>query len=97
MSEPFAIYLLEAYAGAAGVGQPSADDLRAEIEGHDGVRVLGLVGVPADEAILCLVAADSADGEAGVLALADRYGAAARLLRVSWVPGAGPAESAISP
>jgi hypothetical protein len=86
MRDRTAIYLLEAYAAPAGVGPASADALRAEIEAHDGVRVIGLLGVPVDEAILCLVAAESPAAEAAVAALADRYGPAARLLRVSWAP-----------
>jgi len=83
---PTAVYLLEAYAAPDGTQPASADGLRAEIESQDGARVIGLLGVPVDEAILCLVAADTPDAEAAVVALAARYGPAARLLRVSWAP-----------
>jgi hypothetical protein len=83
-----AIYLLEAYA-STGVGSAlSPDGLRAEILSRDGARIIGMLGVPVDEAILCLVAADTPEAEAAVVALAERYGPAARLLRVSWVPSA---------
>jgi hypothetical protein len=96
VSEPAAVYLLEAYAAPDGEHAASADDLRREIEGLDGVRVIGLLVVPVDEAILCLVTADSSESEAAVLEVADRYGPAARLLRVSWAPTGSPKLEATS-
>ena len=86
MSDPGAIYLLEAYATASGRRPASAEELRAEVESHDGLRVIGLLFVPVDEAVLCLVAADSGDSETAVREIAERYGPAGRLLRVSWAP-----------
>jgi hypothetical protein len=86
MAEPGAIFLLEAYAVREDAGPVLLDQLRAEIESHAGVRVIGLVGVPDDEAVLCLVAADSAEGEVGIVEIAERHGPSARLLRVSWAP-----------
>ena len=85
MSQPSAIYLLEADA-APGGGPVSADALRLELAAHPDLWVIGLVDVPVDEAVLCLVGASSEAGEAAVGDLARRYGPAARLLRVAWAP-----------
>jgi hypothetical protein len=82
-----AVYLLEAYATGDGREPVSAEALRADIEGRAGLRIIGLAVVPVDEAILCLLYADAPDAEPAVRAVADRYGAAARLLRVDWSPG----------
>jgi hypothetical protein len=85
--ERAAVYLLEAYATGVASEPAPADALRAEIEARDGLRIIGFVVVPADEAILCLLSADG-PGSAGVVReIADRYGAGARLLEVSWAPG----------
>ena len=86
MSEPNGIYLLEAYAAPSGEGPASAEELRAELESHEGLRVIGLLVVPVDEAVLCLVSTEFAGSEAAVMEVADRYGPAGRLLRVSWAP-----------
>jgi len=85
--EPAVVYLLEAYGVADRAGVVSVDSLRADIEGRAGLQVIGLVDVPADEAILCLLAADGPGSAAAIRELADRYGAGARLLEVSWAPG----------
>lgn len=82
-----AVYLLEAYATGAASEPTPADGLRAEIEARDGLRIIGFVVVPADEAILCLLSADGPGSAAVVREIADRYGAGARLLEVSWAPG----------
>jgi len=78
------VFLLEAYASSA--GRPSADELRAAIEAGAGLRVIGLLDIPTDEAVLCLVAAESDAGISAITALAEGRGPTARLLRVSWTP-----------
>jgi hypothetical protein len=42
--------------------------------------------VPVDEAVLCLIAAESPESKTEIGEIAERYGAAARLLEVSWAP-----------
>ena len=89
MTDQAAIYLLEAYRSSALDASGLADRLRSALAGSDGVRVLGLLEVPVDEAVLCLVAAESAAGTTAIRELVRAYGSNARLLEVRWDPGGG--------
>jgi hypothetical protein len=85
-----AIYLLEAYRSSTGPEPGLAERLRAALGEAAGIRVLGLMEVPLDEAVLCLVAAETAAAVAAIQAIAGGYGSNARLLEVSWAPGGDP-------
>ena len=92
VTNPPAIYLLEAYRSSTSEGPATLDDLRAALDGSVGIRVLGMLDVPIDEAVLCLVAAETASAAASIREIAGRLGSTARLLEVSWSPGQQPAE-----
>ena len=77
------IYLLEAYDRGVTDMTDGASAVVAGLRGDYEVRLLGVVVVPMDEAVLCLIDAS----EAAAQAAADRLGPGSRLLRVTWAPG----------